>query len=335
MACLGVCKRCRHRFPVTNFPHQNHIGCLAHGVFQRNLAVDGVSANLALVDDAALVGENIFNRIFDRQHMADLVLVAVIKHGSKRCALAGTSSAHHQNQSTLTHNQFTERLGGKTQTLQRRNRYGDVAQNRRVSATLTHDTDTVIADPRQSEGSIHFADLHQLFDLCVVQNFLEQYQAGISRHELLVDRHHVAVDLDQYRCVGGNENVRCILVRHQAQHTLHIAHRSHDSILHKELVPNHSGIILGVAAISSHGPMGLPSKSQNDVCPHGFIAAGLDGPAVCGISAARCRCLDVLFTMNVLRGVCNDRLRWYMDGKTTKPANLNRFIPAEEELACM
>jgi hypothetical protein len=39
--------------------------------------------------------------------------------------------------------------------------------------------------------------------------------------------------------------------------------------------------------------------------------------------------------MNVLRGVCNDRLRWYMDGKTTKPANLNRFIPAEEELACM
>ena len=64
----------RHeRFLVAHFAHQHDVGVFAHRVLHADLEVLHVQADLALVDQALVLGEDEFDRVFERQ---DVLAVA-------------------------------------------------------------------------------------------------------------------------------------------------------------------------------------------------------------------------------------------------------------------
>ena len=64
----------RHeRFLVTHFAHEHHVGIFAHRVLHADFEVHHVQADLALVDQALVFGEDEFDRVFERE---DVLAVA-------------------------------------------------------------------------------------------------------------------------------------------------------------------------------------------------------------------------------------------------------------------
>src|SRR3546814_17340270 len=57
--------------------------------------------SFALVDDAALVRVDEFDRILDRQNVPGLMFVAMIDHRRQRCGLAGARRTDHQDHAAL------------------------------------------------------------------------------------------------------------------------------------------------------------------------------------------------------------------------------------------
>ena len=82
----GFCKSQRvfHGFLRPDFANQDYIRCLAQGVVQGSLIAFGINSNLTLVNDGFLVGMHKFNRVFNRNDVTGVILVAEVYKGSKR-----------------------------------------------------------------------------------------------------------------------------------------------------------------------------------------------------------------------------------------------------------
>ena len=52
---------------IAHFAHQHHVGIFADGVLHADLEVDHVQADLALIDQALVFGEDEFDRVFERE----------------------------------------------------------------------------------------------------------------------------------------------------------------------------------------------------------------------------------------------------------------------------
>jgi hypothetical protein len=108
VAGLGVGEGGGHGLAVADLADQDAVGGLAHGVAQGVVPVDGVGADLALVDDRHLVLEQIFDRVFDGQDVARAVLVAVVQHRGDGGGLARAGGADDQHQPALLHDDVGE-----------------------------------------------------------------------------------------------------------------------------------------------------------------------------------------------------------------------------------
>src|SRR3546814_9345471 len=97
--------------------------------------------SFALVDDAALVRVDEFDRILDRQNVPGLMFVAMIDHRRQRCGLAGARRTDHQDQAALL--QRSEEHTSEIQSLMRRS-YAVICLKKKKQTTTCksdHETD--------------------------------------------------------------------------------------------------------------------------------------------------------------------------------------------------
>ena len=65
----------RHeRFTIAHFAHQHHVGIFADGVLHADFEILDVQADLALIDQALVFGEDEFDRVFEREDVLAIVV---------------------------------------------------------------------------------------------------------------------------------------------------------------------------------------------------------------------------------------------------------------------
>ena len=80
-------------FAVAHLADQDDVGVLADRVLEGRLPVGDVEADLALVDDRLLVGEDELDRVLDGQDVHRFALVDVVEHRGDGGALAAAGDA--------------------------------------------------------------------------------------------------------------------------------------------------------------------------------------------------------------------------------------------------
>mmetsp|Transcript_11755 Transcript_11755/g.27414 ORF Transcript_11755/g.27414 Transcript_11755/m.27414 type:complete len:255 (-) Transcript_11755:716-1480(-) len=222
MARQGIADRGGHGLAVADLADQDAVGCLAQRVLQRDLQRGGVAPDLALVDDRALVAEQVFDRVFDGEDVARHRLVAQLQHGSQRGALAGAGGAHHQNQAAL----FLDHLpqdGRQAEGLQGRDVMRDVAEYASDRAPLPKPGQPKAADAVDRHGHVQLAAVVELGERHRVDDLGDQLAWLRRRQQLVGKLHGLPVDADQHRHIGRQIAVRCTLVGHQPQDAFHVA----------------------------------------------------------------------------------------------------------------
>ena len=86
------------RLEIAHFADRDHVGVLPQGGPQPAVKVLGVAADLPLAHEAFLVGVQILDGVFDRDHVPLVVRVDVVDDGGHRgrLALAGAAGQQHQ-----------------------------------------------------------------------------------------------------------------------------------------------------------------------------------------------------------------------------------------------
>ena len=98
VAGLGRGQRGRDRLQVAHLADQDHVGVLAQRGLQRAGEVLRVGADLALVDEAALVAVQELDRVLDREDVILALLVDQVDHRGERGRLARAGRAGHQHE---------------------------------------------------------------------------------------------------------------------------------------------------------------------------------------------------------------------------------------------
>ena len=221
MARQRVRDRRRHRLAVADLADQDAVRRLAQRVLQRGVQRGGVAADLALVDQRALVGEQVFDRILDREDVTGHRLVAVLQHRRERGALAGAGGADHQDQAPLLGDQLAQD-GGQGQAVQRRDDVRDVAEHRRDRAALAEAREPEAADLGNRDRHVELAVGVELGQVLRVEDLGDQRPRLGRREQLVGQLQHLPVDPDQHRHVGRQIGVGRALLGHQAQDALHV-----------------------------------------------------------------------------------------------------------------
>ena len=103
-----VQQRLLHRFAVADLADHDEVGRLAQCIGQRVRVVLRVDIELALIDDALLVAEQVLDRVFDGEDVARPVDVAMVDHRRQRRRLAGAGRAGDQHESPLLHDEVEQ-----------------------------------------------------------------------------------------------------------------------------------------------------------------------------------------------------------------------------------
>jgi len=201
-------------------PIQDAVGRLAHRVLQRDLERVGVGTDLPLVDDRALVLEGEFDRVFQREDMPGLLLVAVVDHRSERGRLARSGGADHQQQPALVHHQVAEDRR-QVQRGELRDVVRDEPDHAGHRAALAEHVDPEAADVAHAVAEVQLVVLLEDLPVALVDDLAHQGHHVLGGEPLLVHRHHRAVELELHRRAGGKEQVGRLLLRHQLQQALH------------------------------------------------------------------------------------------------------------------
>ena len=182
---------------------------------------DRVDADLALVDDALLVLEQVLDRVLDRQDVAGLRLVAVVDHRGQRRRLARAGRARDQHQPALLDDEV-EQHRRQLQLLERRHVAAHVADDERDRAALAEDVDAEVAHAAVEVREVHLHRVLELARLLLVHELVGDPPHGVHVHRLRGHRLHDAVDLDVDRRAAGDEKVRGLLLGHQLEQPIEI-----------------------------------------------------------------------------------------------------------------
>ena len=101
VAGLRGLDRDRDGLEIAQLADQHDVGILAHRRAQRRLEAVGVRADLALVDQAALVLVHELDRVLDRDDVVGARAIDVVDHRAQRRRLAGTGRAGDQHQALV------------------------------------------------------------------------------------------------------------------------------------------------------------------------------------------------------------------------------------------
>ena len=98
-------------FAIAHLAHEDHIRILPQGGLEAGGEVGHVDTHLALAEAALLVGEEVFDRILQRDHVQGLRLVEVAQHRRQRGTLPGAGGTADEDQPLVAREQRAHRLG--------------------------------------------------------------------------------------------------------------------------------------------------------------------------------------------------------------------------------
>jgi hypothetical protein len=98
VAGLGRGQRGPDRLEVAHLAEEDHVGVLAERALERLGERDGVGADLALVDDAALVAVEELDRVLDGHDVVGPGPVDQVDHRRERGRLTGARRAGHEDE---------------------------------------------------------------------------------------------------------------------------------------------------------------------------------------------------------------------------------------------
>src|SRR5207248_7247344 len=108
MAGFSGQQRGGNGFQVAHFADQNHVRILTQRGAQRGRKIRRVHFHFALIDEAALVAMQKFDRVFDGDQVIGARGVDAIDHRSESGGLTGTGGAGDENQATLLFANFSD-----------------------------------------------------------------------------------------------------------------------------------------------------------------------------------------------------------------------------------
>ena len=221
LACSVAMQRCPvpASARVADFADQDNVGSGTHGAAQRAVIRLGVEPDLALVDDRLLVRVQELDRVLDREDMVRRIFVAVVDQRRQRRRLAGTCRAHHQDKTALEHHEIAQHVR-QPERLQLRHVRGDVTEHDRRIAALEEDVDTEPAEPGFRDRKVDLQLFLEVLDLLRRHEPVGRLLDDFRGQDLLVDREDLAFTLDLDRRVGGEEEIRRLLLHHQLEQRL-------------------------------------------------------------------------------------------------------------------
>ena len=113
MARLGRGERGADRLEVAHLADEDHVRVLAERGAEGLAEAGRVDADLALVDDAALVAVHELDRILDREDVVGAVAVDLVDHRGERRRLARAGRAGHEDEAARLHRELGERASGR------------------------------------------------------------------------------------------------------------------------------------------------------------------------------------------------------------------------------
>ena len=111
VAGLGRLERGLRGLLVAELADQDHVGVLAQHAPKRLLEGLGVEADLALVDDAALVDVDELDRVLDRDDVLVAVAVDLVEHRGEGRRLAGAGRARDEDQAAVLLGELRDAVG--------------------------------------------------------------------------------------------------------------------------------------------------------------------------------------------------------------------------------
>ena len=216
VAGLGERDRVLHRLAVSDLADHDHVGRLTQRVLERDFPAVGVDAHLAVRDDAVAVRVHVLHRILDGHDVAVRVLVAVADHRGERGRLARAGRADHDDQPALGQRQVAHDRR-EVELLEARDVALDRPQHDADAAELHERVDAEAADAGRADREVQLLVRLELARLPVVHQCARELDRVLRRERHVRDRHHLAVDLERGRELGGEEQVRAALRQHQLQ----------------------------------------------------------------------------------------------------------------------
>ena len=137
---LGGRERGADRLEVAHLADEDHVGVLAERGAQRLAEAGRVDADLALVDDAALVAVHELDRVLDREDVIGAVAVDLVDHRRERRRLTGAGRARDEDEAARLHRELGERAR-QVQLLERLQLLRDDAEGGAERLALEVDVD--------------------------------------------------------------------------------------------------------------------------------------------------------------------------------------------------
>ena len=166
---LGRRQRRLDGLQIAHFADQDHVRVLAQRRLERLRERERVDADLALIDDAALVADQELDRVLDGHDVAGLVAVDVIDHRRERGALAGAGGAGDQDEPALLRGDLLQHLG-QEQLLDGGDLERDDAEHDADGPALLEDIDAKAAQPGNAVGEVELVLRLELLLLVVVHD---------------------------------------------------------------------------------------------------------------------------------------------------------------------
>ena len=162
VAGLGRGHRGRDRLEVAHLADEDHVGVLAQRAAQALGERRRVDADLALVDDAALVAVQELDRILDREDVVVPRAVDLVDHRRERRRLAGAGRAGHEHEAARLLRELVQRRR-QSELLERLDLVRDQTERGAQRLALEEDVDAEAGDARDRVREVELAvDLQPL-----------------------------------------------------------------------------------------------------------------------------------------------------------------------------
>ena len=156
VAGLGRGQRGRDRLEVAHLADEDHVRVLAERRFQGLAEARRVRADLALVDDAALVPVDELDRVLDREDVLRPVAVDLVDDRGEGRRLAGAGRAGDEHEAARVPGEAVQD-GRQVQLLERLDLGGDQAEGGADDLALEEDVHAEAGDARHRVGEVELA----------------------------------------------------------------------------------------------------------------------------------------------------------------------------------
>ena len=204
VAGLGGGQRGRDRLEVAHLADQDHIGVLSQRGAEAEGEVRRVGADLALVDDRALVLVQELDRVLDRQDVVLVLAVDHVEHRRQRRRLARAGRPGDEDEAARFGDQLAQHLG-HAEGVEARNLLRDQAEGGADRPALEEAVDAEAGDVGDRVGEVQLFVGLEAFALVVVEDAVDDL-AGL----LLVSGGKPSIGLifPLSRIAGGKPGVR-------------------------------------------------------------------------------------------------------------------------------